>query len=288
MRYSRRLPWRAGFLLLSGWLLAASGLGAQSPPPTVPPPPPPGTVSVAPAGVAPEAGESDLEKLRREVEALRRTQEAMRRDLAEIRRLLAGRAEGAAAPSAMVDVSGLPGRGDAGARLVVIEFSDYQCPFCARSARETVPELERTYVADGRVRYVFADHPLKIHAFAAKAAEAAHCAGEQGKLWEMHDLLFSHQTELAPERLPAHAQALGLDAGPFEACLASGRHGEMLRRTVAQAEAAGVSATPTFVVGWAEPGGSKVKVVERLRGAQPFARLQQVLDALLAQPPAGP
>lgn len=284
-----RRRWDAAWLVLAGLLFAASGLRAQATPPAVPPPPPPGAVRVAPARATPEPEGTELEKLRREVEALRRTQEAMRRDLVEIRRLLGGRPEEAAAavaPNTVLDVAGLPGRGDPKARLVVIEFSDYQCPFCARSAREAIPELERTYVADGRVRYVFADHPLKIHPHAAKAAEAVHCAGEQGRLWEMHDLLFSQQKDLASERLPIHAGALGVDGASFEACLASGRHGETVRRALAQAEAGGVSATPTFLLGWAEPGSTRVQVVERLRGAQTFPRLQQVLDALLAKPPA--
>jgi protein-disulfide isomerase len=142
-------------------------------------------------------------------------------------------------------------------------------------------------VKTGRVRYVFRDLPLvQIHPHAFKAAEAANCAGEQGKFWEMHVRLFENTRALAPANLTQHAQAEGLDAAKFSQCLESGRQAAEVRKDMADAAAAGVGGTPGFVVGIVNPRNARdpnVRIFRSFTGAQPYATFKAVLDAALAE-----
>jgi protein-disulfide isomerase len=118
----------------------------------------------------------------------------------------------------LVEVStiGRPTLGRDDAPITIVEFSDYQCPFCARHAATAFSQLKTQYVDTGKVRYVFRDLPAAaIHAQARKAAEAAHCAGDQGMYWQMHDTLFANQMRLLPEDLKRHAAAIGLNEQTF-------------------------------------------------------------------------
>jgi DSBA-like thioredoxin domain len=143
---------------------------------------------------------------------------------------------------------------------------------------------------------VFLDMPLEsIHKFAFKAAQAAQCAGEQGKYWEMHDRLFANQSALEP--WTPHAEAIGLDVPKFEACLAGGKFDQKIRRDMAEASKAGVTGTPAFMIGRTEPGSSKVRVLAVLKGAKAFTEFKAEFDRLLeeaakpvaeAAPRAGP
>ena len=129
---------------------------------------------------------------------------------------------------------------------------------------------------------MFLDMPLEsIHKFAFKAAQAASCAGEQGKYWEMHDRLFENQSALEP--WTAHAEAIGLDVAKFEQCLASGKFDDEIRRDMAEARKVGVTGTPAFLVGRTEPNSSKVRVLAVLKGAKAFADFKAELDRLLEE-----
>ena len=129
------------------------------------------------------------------------------------------------------------------------------------------------------------DLPLEsIHNQAFKAAEAVGCAGEQDKAWEMRDRLFQYQRAL--DQWSAHAEAIGVNAARFEACLASGRQAAAIRRDIDQARKNGVTGTPSFFVAVADPAGSRVKAVAFLRGAQPFAAFKAELDKWI-EPGAG-
>ena len=242
-------------------------------------------LALSPLPAFAQTSSPELDALRRELEALRAGQDAIRRDLQEIKQQLAQQRT-AAAPAApqnvVLDLAGDPAKGRPDAPLTLVEFSDYQCPFCARIARETFPAVEKAYVETGKVRYVFRDFPLSMHRYAFKAAEAANCAGEQGKYWEMHDRLFENVSALEPEKLPGYAQAVGLDPGRFEECLGSGRHAEEIRADMEDGRKAGVRGTPTLMIGTTEPGSTKLAVVEILRGAQSPEALQAALDRLLA------
>lgn len=131
------------------------------------------------------------------------------------------------------------------------------------------------------------DLPLEsIHKLAFKAAEAANCAGEQGKYWEMHDRLFANQKTLEPWK--AHAEAVGLDVPKFEGCLTAGKQAEEIRKDMAEVQKAGVTGTPLFFLAYTDPASSKVKTLVRLSGAQPFSAFKAQIDKLLAeQPKAG-
>jgi protein-disulfide isomerase len=125
------------------------------------------------------------------------------------------------------------------------------------------------------------DFPLQSrHRLAFAAAEAASCAGDQQKYWEMHDRLFAHQGQLEP--WSAHARALGLDVPAFEECLNSHRNAAAIRRGMAEARLLGVASTPYFLLGRTEAEGTKVRVVTVLQGARPFAAFKEPIDRLLA------
>lgn len=229
----------------------------------------------------------EMEQLRRDVEAVKQGQDAMRKDLEEIKKLLQAR-QSPPAPSAVqaldtvVEIGDAPLRGKRDAKLTLMEFSDYQCPFCKRHVDNTLPQIDKEYIATGKLRYVFRDFPLEsIHGHAEKAAEAAHCAAEQGKYWEMHDRLFANQQTLGPDRLVEHAWALGLEAEPFKKCLDSGKYAEKVRNDIAEGNKLRVSGTPTLLLGVSD--GGKMKDVKVVRGSQPFALFKQEIDKLLAE-----
>ena len=162
-----------------------------------------------------------------------------------------------------------PSSGPATAPVTIIEFSDYQCPFCARVV-PTIVKLRQTY--GDKVRVVFKDFPLPNHSNAPKAAEAAHCAGEQGKYWDMHDRLFANQQGLAVPSLKQTAAGLGLDAAKFDQCLDSGKYAASIAADMKEGELLGVQSTPTVYI-----NGRAVL------GAQPFEMFQSVIDEELAK-----
>jgi protein-disulfide isomerase len=225
------------------------------------------------------------DQMRRDIEALKEGQKAIQKDVEEIKRLLQSRAAAAdALPKEPISIANEPSKGDGKAKVAVIEFSDYQCPFCARYSKGAYAQIEDDYIETGKVRYVFRDLPLPFHKQAFKAAEAAHCAGEQGKFWEMHDFLFQNQAALAPEQLPGHAKSLGLDETKFQKCLDSGKFAADIKKDVADAGTVGISGTPTFLIGVVQPGDGRVKVVKKLVGAKPYEEFKAAIDGMLAAP----
>jgi len=159
-----------------------------------------------------------------------------------------------------------PARGPADARVTIIEFSDYQCPFCKSYVDQTLPLILDTY--GDRVRYVFRDFPIEqLHPQAVQAAQAAQCAFEQGKFWEYHDLLFQNQGALDAKSLKEYAVQLGLDQVVFDGCLDSGKYAQEVQDDFDDARAHGVTGTPTFFI-----NGRK------LMGAQSFATLQAIIE----------
>jgi protein-disulfide isomerase len=237
------------------------------------------------------AQSDDVSSLKKDMQALKEGQQAIQKDIQEIKKLLAARpAAGGALPeqamNALINTEGEPFKGNKNAKLTLIEFSEFQCPFCGRHVRETVPQLEKEYIQTGKVKYVFRDLPLEsIHKNAFKASEAAHCAGEQGKFWEMHDRLFANQNSLEPAMLTAHAQAVGVDTKKFQACLDSGKYAADIRKDIAEAGRYGITGTPTSVIGLTQPD-SKIKVLKVIRGAQGFSAFKEALDTLANEPVA--
>jgi protein-disulfide isomerase len=162
-----------------------------------------------------------------------------------------------------------PARGPADAPITIIEFSEYQCPFCAR-VTPTLKQIEEKYA--GKVRIVFKDFPLPNHAQAPKAAEAAHCAGEQDKYWPLHDRLFANQQQLQVPELKAHAAAVGLDRAAFDQCLDSGKHAANVQADIDLGSSLGVQSTPTLYING--------RVVT---GAQPLGVFTSIIDEELAR-----
>jgi protein-disulfide isomerase len=155
-------------------------------------------------------------------------------------------------------------RGPKEAPVTIVEFSDFQCPYCSR-AKPTLDRVREVY--GDSVRVVFRDFPLPIHPLAPKAAEAAACARDQGKFWEMHDRLFSQPPRLAVADLKQHAQEIGLDTAAFDKCLDSGQHAADIQKNASDGARYGVSATPAFFVNG-----------RPLVGALPFDGFAQVID----------
>lgn len=187
-------------------------------------------------------------------------------------------------PTSPISLEGVHTKGATAAKIVLVEFSDFECPYCGRFARETWPELEKQYVQPGRIRVAFLNAPGRNRAQAERAAEAAECAGRQGKFWEMRLALFERQ-ELADGRLRESAASVGVEMGAFERCLA-GEATAKVRADVAVARELSISGTPTFFVGLLDKDG-QVRVIDRVSGARPIAEFQQVLDKVVLAQMAG-
>lgn len=174
--------------------------------------------------------------------------------------------------------------GDVNAKLTLIEFSDFECPYCGSHVRESYPQIDRDYIGTGKVRYVFRHFPLTpLHPRAMKAGEAAECARRQGKFWPLHDRLFANQKALDPASLVESARAVSLDMKAFETCL-DGQATSTVMADLDLGTSVGVAATPTFLLGFTQKDGS-VRVVERLVGAKPYQSIKSSFDRLLSTAP---
>jgi protein-disulfide isomerase len=170
--------------------------------------------------------------------------------------------------------------GSADAQVMIIEFTDLQCPYCARFARDTWPLLRERYVDTGKVRFATRDLPLPIHEFAVPAAVAARCAGQQGKFWEYREALFRDQSLLGQGPYAQLAAEFGLDSTRFESCRADPAVLAAVRADAALAASSGIASTPSFVIGRVVKGEFEGEVMS---GAKPFEAFQQRLDSLLQQ-----
>lgn len=170
-----------------------------------------------------------------------------------------------------------PTKGGEDAPITIVEFSDFQCSFCRKFWKETLPKIEAEYINAGKARFVYR-HLAVLGPFSERAAEAAECAGEQGKFWPYHDRLFEKAGRLAftDARL---TEELRLDRAALEACIASGRHTDRILGESALARRLGASGTPTFLING-----------KLLIGAHPFETFKRILDATAKEPsvPATP
>ena len=185
-------------------------------------------------------------------------------------------------PGAKAEVSADddPFLGAQDAKVTIIEFSDFQCPFCRTFWRDTLDKIKQEYINSGKsVKFVYRDFPLSsIHSLAQKYAEAAECAQDQGKYWEMHDKIFEEQEKLGQGTISSYgigdikrwAQELGLDASEFNQCLDSDKYAGEVKKDFDDGAAAGAGGTPTFFIN----GTSLV-------GAQPFETFKQIIDSEL-------
>ncbi|MCL4435571.1 MAG: DsbA family protein [Thaumarchaeota archaeon] len=174
-----------------------------------------------------------------------------------------------------IPIGNAPSLGDLNAPVTIVEFSDFQCPFCASFFNETLPQIQKDYIDTGRIRLVYKNFPItKIHPYAEKAAEAAECAKEQGKFWEYHDLLFGNQqawiSENATTTFEKYASTLKLNITQFSSCLNTNKYSGEISKDLQDGQKAQVSGTPTFFI-------NGIRVV----GAQPYSVFKDTIDSEL-------
>jgi protein-disulfide isomerase len=227
---------------------------------------------------AAQPSETEIGALREEVKQLRGEIEAMRSELHTIMQRLGA----SPAPHRVtVTTAGGIALGNANASIALVEFSDYQCPFCKRFHDQSFAELKKDYVDSGKLRYVFRDFPLdRIHPQARKAAEAAHCMGAQGEYWQAHDTLFKNQDHLQMADLKSYAAKAGLDMKAFDECLDKETYAKQVQENLDDGIKAGVRGTPTFVLGRLDKNGTVDGLL--ITGARPLEDFRQAIDQLLA------
>lgn len=164
--------------------------------------------------------------------------------------------------------------GEKDAPVTIVEFSEYQCPYCKRHIDQVVPQIMKKYVDTGKVKYIFRDFPLEFHSNAMPAALAAECAGDEGddKYFEMHDALFANQAELSEEKIKELAKEIRLDMNQFNKCFDNETHKKEIEKDIEDGKTAGVTGTPAFIInGWG------------LTGAQPFSEFEKLIEQELAK-----
>ncbi len=171
------------------------------------------------------------------------------------------------------------GRPDA--PLTLVEFTDLQCSFCNRFALITLPELKKTYIDTGKLRFISRDFPLPMHPEAVRAARASRCAGDQKRYWDVRLTLVMNAGKLSRDFMMRTAADFKLDTGAFGACLDSDRYMADVEKDMREGAAIGVEGTPSFILG--RTGGAQMEGV-LIPGALPFSAFDEQIKALLAQP----
>ena len=232
----------------------------------------------------PAAQSNDVESLRKEVEALKASQEAMKKDLEEIREFLrvatGGKFGAPPIEGQTVDLSGAPARGQESAPITLVEVSDYHCPYCRRHFQQTQPQINSSYIDQGKVRHVFLHYPIdQLHPEAFRSHEAASCAAEQGKFWELHAKLFESPAR-SVDQIVERASAVGLDANALKSCIESGQYSTAVRESVKRMQQLGVDSTPMFLIGMTPKNGEPMKILKVVRGAHPFDQFKAAFDGM--------
>lgn len=241
---------------------------------------------LAPASAQAPAKPASIEE---QIEALKQGQAQMMRELQEIKAML--KSGGGPAlkvqpqPHVVANVAGEPFRGDAKARVAIMEYSDFDCPYCGRYAREVYPKLEAAYVKAGRIKYFFRDLPLEEHPQAGFKANLARLAGEQGKFWEAHDWLFAHQTPMDAAGEDRFAKELGLDRMKIGTAAEDGKYNPVIQASMNSARRYQINGTPAFLIGTLSEDGRVFTAEKVFMGAQTYEGFKEILDGLLD--PAG-
>lgn len=221
-------------------------------------------------GMTKEQGDAILEELK-----------AIRQELNQIKQkgLSSQRSVKPSRPkTASVTTLGNPVLGDKKAPVTIVEFTDYQCPFCQGFYSRAFKELKKQYIDTGKLRFVLRDLPLPNHQYAKPSAIASHCAGEQNKFWEMHDALFEGGGKLNPDDILSYASSIGLEEGSFKACINSGKFKNDINQDVQDARNAGIRGTPAFVIGKTTEDRVSGTLIA---GTRPFIAFKQEIDKLL-------
>lgn len=178
-----------------------------------------------------------------------------------------------------------PVKGNLNAPITIVEFSDFQCPFCAKFHSTTLPQLEANYIDSGKVKFVYRDFPIQsIHPNAVPAALASECADEQGMFWEYHDLVFKNQKKwqglsgsIVIETFEQYALGLGLNTSDFNTCFESGKYADEVKKDFQEGISYGITGTPGFFIGNDELG--YVKII----GAQPYPVFEELIESQIAR-----
>ena len=204
----------------------------------------------------------------------------------EVKKLAASRPSARPTPpsaqNVKVSIDNDPIKGDTKAPVTIVEFSDFQCPFCKRFYDQVLPSLDKEYISTGKVRLVFRDYPLEFHKNALPAAIAANCAQEQGKYWEVHNFLFEHPDKLDTTSMLSSAEELNLNRDKFEKCVNDNTKEAEINKDIQDGQLYGVRGTPSFFIGKTDDGKGEMTGVY-IRGAQPFQVFKAEIDKLLAQ-----
>ncbi|NLD39587.1 MAG: thioredoxin domain-containing protein [Desulfatiglans sp.] len=180
------------------------------------------------------------------------------------------------------DIAGNQVMGSNKARLIIVQFSDYSCSHCSFHTRETLPDIQKHFIDTGKLRYVVIDYPLLSDLPSVTASEAAHCASDQGKFWEMHEELMFNQTKMAD--IKGIASSINLDMPDFRVCMEIKKHADTVTKNVALADKLRIPSVPGFILGKVDPENpEKVKGATYIRGAKPFAIFQDAIEKTLAE-----
>jgi protein-disulfide isomerase len=194
--------------------------------------------------------------------------------------------QGAGSTQHYMDIDGRPTLGAEDAQLVIVEIASFECPYCRRHWLNTMPTLRQRYIETGKLRYVFVDVVIDPrHRHAQAAAEAAHCANEQGRYAAFRDRIYRQQKAIAAEFLETHAQAVALDMTAFRRCMTSGRHKKQVDDDTELGRRLQVRGTPSFFWARTEPGRTAVRLVRRISGARPIENFARQFDAMYEHNP---
>ena len=213
-----------------------------------------------------------LTELRKDVKSLKDDIKKMDEKLSTV-----GKRRVAKAPKQVKLGSGIT-LGNDKAKIAIVEFTDYQCPFCARRSKTVLPKMKEKFVDSGKVKYVMYDFPLSFHKLAKSASVAARCAGKQGKYWEMHDEIFNNQRGLNNSLYKKTAASLKLNVATFNRCLKDAKVVKTVDLNIDYGNQLGVTGTPKFFVGKVD--GNVIKQVVVISGAQGFSAFQRAVDKL--------
>jgi protein-disulfide isomerase len=229
-----------------------------------------------------QPSDADVAKLKDDVARLATQQQQILDSLDELKKMIRGPGQPALKPPATMSLTGEPFKGQGTATLAIIEYADFQCPFCRHFEHDVYPQIRDRYINTGKVKYFHRDMPLPFHQGALPAARAAHCASEQGKFWEMHDALLGDAASLSAADIDERAGKLGLNVPKLDECMSSDRFADIIRRSVTEANEMRVSGTPTFIIGTLDAQGTLLSVKTTVVGANPFETFKAALDPLLA------
>ena len=232
----------------------------------------------------------DIVALKNDVQQLKTQQQQILDRLDELKKLLSGRGGTASTAPAVKapDVMSVQGeifRGDASSTVAIIEYGDFECPFCRHFQHDVYPQVLDKYIKAGKVKYFYRDMPLPFHQRALPAARAARCAGEQGKYWEMYDTLFADKLASTSAEIDDQAKGLGLDTAKLDTCVSSDRFAAVIHRNADEASKMQIRGTPTFLIGTMSPGSDLVNIKMTVVGAQPFEAFKAAIDPLLSPAP---